>query len=188
MSSFQPNSAFDTSAFKPPYVKTVSNDTYMYDSGLYPCPAGTEIQCCFIQNDDPLRNMVIWAFQTGHNGGDTTGTKFKVFRGRAGMVLPTANATPVILQPTNGANLTPAPATAFITASDAGLDNGALTGFVPVTMPVSPDGSPKDVGGFVGGFVVPPGGNAGCSCFMNTEASTQCTEQFLVSWVNPGSL
>jgi hypothetical protein len=188
MSSFSLQSAFSTSDFNPGYVKTLQDDSYVYDSGFYACPTPTEILCCFIQNDDPVRDMIIWAFNTGHNGGDVTHTSRKMFRGRVGMTLPTSNNTPVILQPTNGSNANPAPATAFVTASAAGLDGGTLSGFVPVTMPIAPEASPIDVGAPFGGFRIPPGGNAGCSCFMEADASTFCTEQFYVSWAAPNQL
>lgn len=183
-----PFQTLPVSAFNPAYSKALAGDSYMYDSGLYPCPDATEITCCFIQNDDPTRNMVIWAFISSHNGGDTTQARPKVFRGRVGMTLPTSNNTAVTLQPTDGNNTTPAPATAFVTADATGLDGGGVTGFVAVTQVVSAAKSPFDVGQAIGGVIVPPGGNGGCSCFMDGEVSTACAEQFYVSWVEPGQL
>lgn len=194
MSSFTPNQAFDVATFGPAYEKAIQGDTYAFDSGLYAC-AATEIMCCFVQNDDTERDMVVWNFITGTNGGDNPAAAGfpipKTFFGRVGITLPTANATAVTLQPTDGNNTAPAPATAFVTASAAGLDNGALSGFTVISQIVAAAKSPHDVG-FLQGVVIPPGGSVGCSCISGTPNGAAdlgtCMNQYLCTWVRPGTL
>ena len=170
-----PFQTIPASAFNPIYVKGRQNQTYFTDSGNVPIPAA-EIAFAWIRNDHATKHMVYWNSSTSYNGGDVSGTKTVVFRGRFGIAEPTAGFVEQPLIPLNGSNPHPAPGTARFATGLAGMTVADL-GIVAATVNLQkglwfgPDPY---------GIVIPPGGNVGCS--MEAAEVGLGTDLFFFSW------